>query len=143
MYNASLLEPIKFLGFVIDRANIEQAAVWPPSLESPTSKHGWSKGLQLFEESPTAKYLFMVAEDKHRVSLAAPMIGLLDTGRELTAAMKLYAPKAAHFGAAWLFMIDEKVGARLGKIITAVRDLAPIVVKYEANTAPPYEAFLR
>jgi hypothetical protein len=132
MYNASLLEPIKFLGFVIDRANIEQAAAWPQALESPTSKHGWSKGIQLFAESPTAKYCFMVAEDKRRVELAAPMIGLLDTGRELTAAMKRYAPMGAHVGGAWLFMLDEKVGARLGEIITAVRDVAPIVVPYEA-----------
>jgi hypothetical protein len=132
MFNESALENIKFLGFVVDREHFRQATHWPQALESPTSKHGWSTGLRLFEANQDNRYLFMVAENKERIKRAAPVIGRLDTQKSLTDAMKQWAPKGAHLGCVWLFMVDEKLGARLGKILSAVNKVTPKVIKYEA-----------
>ena len=133
MYNESLLEKIEFLGFVVDRDHIKDAVHWPPILESPTSKIGWSRGLHTFNAEPAYRYLFMAAENKHRIKVAAPVIGMLETEKGLVDAMNVWAPKGARFRSVWLFMIDEKLGERLGKILSAHNNnVPPKVLLHEA-----------
>jgi hypothetical protein len=120
---APALERFEVFGFVVDRTNFRQACIWARALESPTSKHGWSKGLQMFAESPAAQFLFMVAEDKHRVELAAPMIGLVANLKDLANDMKYWAPKCdGRPGSVFMLLVDEKTGARLNKILGTTPD---------------------
>jgi hypothetical protein len=115
--------PVDVIGFIADQDHIAQARSAAEKLCKGRRGDGWTHGVNLFEQTPAMDprlarpYLLMVAADRERCRLAAPVVLVVENLEGLLAAVGCYADNVVGRGM-WLKFVDEATGARINPLLS-------------------------